>query len=195
MKEANTKLITETISNNLINKGYNQDPRGQEEVEFSNRQFMFEQYKMLVESAHKIEERRGNSNNVFIGINTILVSVMIHINPVQLSKLDIYNIFSLLFLTLIGILLSWDWLKVISSYKKLNSLNYFLIEEFEKLLPTYVFSLRGKMETDQLYLKKSSRANVILIGENVLPKAFLTIYNICFFFVIIIFFRKINLVY
>ena len=37
-----------------------------EEVEFSNRQFMFEQYKMLVESAHKIEERRGNSNNVFI---------------------------------------------------------------------------------------------------------------------------------
>ena len=165
MKEANTKLITETISSNLINKRYNQEPRGKEEVEFSNRQFMFEQYKMLVESAHKIEERRGNSNNVFIGINTILISVMIHVYPAQLSKLDIYNMFPLLFLTLIGILLSWDWLKVISSYKKLNSLNYFLIEEFEKLLPTYVFSLRGKMETDQLDLKRSSRANVILIGE------------------------------
>jgi len=38
MKEANTKLITETISSNLINKRYNQEPRGKEEVEFSNRQ-------------------------------------------------------------------------------------------------------------------------------------------------------------
>jgi hypothetical protein len=39
---------------------------------------------------------------------------------------------------------------VIASYKKLNSLNYSLIEAFENLLPTYVFSLRGKMEAEEI---------------------------------------------
>ncbi len=140
---------------------------------------------MLVDSAHKIEERRGGSNNIFIGINTILVSVLVHL--AQFTKIETSDMPLVPFLTLIGILISWDWLQVIGSYKKLNSLNYSLIKSFENLLPTRVFSLRGKMETEQPNSKPGTRANIILISENLLPKAFLSIYSIYFIIVLIIF--------
>lgn len=189
MNETNTNVIVDRISKSLHNKNYDAMHSSGNALEFSNRNIMFEQYRLLVDSAHKIEERRGGSNNIFIGINTILMSILAH--PEQLAKIGAYDISLLPFLTLIGILISLDWLKVIASYKRLNSLNYSLIESFENLLPTYVFSLRGKMETEQSDPKPSSRANIILISENLLPKAFLSIYSIYLAAVLIMFLKSI----
>jgi hypothetical protein len=192
MKGIDSTTITDKISKKLINIDFTPGYHGDSQGYLSNRQLLFEQYKLLVDSAHKNEERRGNSNNIFIGINTVLVSILIQIHPDQLSKAEINYIPPLSFLILIGILISWEWLKVIASYKRLNSLNYSLIENFETYLPTYVFSLRGKMETEEDDLKRSSRANVILIRENLLPKAFLLIYSIYFVTVMIIFFINLS---
>jgi hypothetical protein len=190
IKEINTKLIASRISKNLMNKDVDKDYRNQNQIEYSNKNLMFEQYKLLVDSSHKIEERRASSNNIFIGINTLLITILVQIHPKQLGDVEVGNIITLLCLILIGILISWDWLKVIASYKKLNSLNYSLIEAFENLLPTYVFSLRGKMEAEEADSSKpSSRANIILISENLLPKAFVLIYSIYFLTILIIFFR------
>lgn len=176
MSDASSQIILDKISKNLINSQYEPNNRGKDEVQFSNKLYMFEQYKLLIDSAHKIEERRGGSNNIFIGINTIIVSVLsssINLTPGDMSRIPL-----LVSLIIIGMLVAWDWLRVTASYKKLNFLNYALIESFERLFPTYVFSLRAKMETEGEEQNKKHRANIILLKESLLPKVFLLIYAI-----------------
>jgi hypothetical protein len=187
MDDQSIKLAADTIASNLINQDFHPSSINSSESTPSNRALMFEQYKMLVDSAQRIEERRGGSNGIFIGINTILVSVLLHTE--QLSKMQFGDMFLAAFLALIGILISWDWLKVISSYKNLNSLNYTLMKSFENILPTRVFSLRGKIENEQQDSKLSNRANIILISENLLPKTFLVIYSVYLLMIFVIFYK------
>lgn len=189
MEEINSKLILDRISKDLINGPVDINYQGEHEVTFSNKSIMVEQYKLLVDSSHKIEERRGASNNVFIGINTILVSVLA--NSPKLIKIEIYYIPLIALLGFIGILISYDWLKVINSYKKLNFLNYALIHSLENLLPTYVFSLRAKLEAEEAEQKIKNRGSSVLMNEKLLPKVFLSIYFIYCLTVIIIFLYKI----
>jgi hypothetical protein len=189
MEEINSKLILDRISKDLINGSVDIAYQGEHEVSFSNKNIMIEQYKLLVDSSHKIEERRGASNSVFIGINTILVSVLA--NSPKLIKIEIYYIPFIASLGFIGILISYDWLKVINSYKKLNFLNYALIQSLENFLPSYVFSLRAKLEAEEPGQKIKNRGSSVLMNEKLLPKVFLSIYFIYFLTVIIIFFYKI----
>lgn len=183
MRKSNSQLIIDKVSKNLINSQFDPKIKNEGEVIFSNKNFMFEQYKLLIESAHKIEEQRGGSNNIFIGINTIIVSVLI--NSANLATTDMLRIPLLASLIIIGMLVAWDWMRIINSYKKLNFLNYSLIESFEGSLPTFVFSLRAKMEAEGAEQKIKNRANIILINENLLPKAFLLIYTIALLAILI----------
>ena len=176
--------INDMVSKKLINLNYDITKRNENEFLFSNRQTMFEQYKLLVDSSHKIEERRSGSNSIFLGINTILASFLIR--PSQLSELQAIDLPLLVLLVLIGIFISWDWLKVTASYKQLNSINYSLIQSFEKNLPTFVFSLRAEIEVAQTKQEITGKANVVLIKENILPKVFMLFYFIYFFTIIII---------
>lgn len=176
--------INDNVSKKLINVNYNITKRNENEVLFSNRQIMFEQYKLLVESSHKIEERRSGSNSIFLGINTILASFLIR--PSQLSELQAIDLPLIVLLVLIGMFISWDWLKVTASYKQLNSINYSLIQSFEKILPTFVFSLRAEIEVAQTKQEITGKANVILVKENILPKVFMLFYFIYFITIIII---------
>ncbi|CAF4215654.1 unnamed protein product [Rotaria magnacalcarata] len=168
MEEINSQLIFDKISKDLINDSVNIDYQGEHEIAFSSKSIILEQYKLLVDSSHKIEERRSSSNNVFIGINTILVSVLA--NSPKLIKIEIYYLPFIASLGFIGILISYDWLKVINSYKKLNFLNYALIQSLEKFLPTYVFSLRAKLEAEQPDQKIKNRGNTGAAAAASLPE-------------------------
>jgi hypothetical protein len=108
------------------------------------------------------------------------------IRPSQLSELQAIDLPLLVLLVLIGMLISWDWLKVTASYKQLNSINYYLIKYFEKILPTFAFSLRAEIEVAHTTQKTTGKANVILIKENILPKIFMLFYCIYFFTIITI---------
>ena len=180
MDKINSQEINDEIKKMLINKTADfENRRNQADVEFTDKQLMFEQYKLLIDSSHKIDERRGNSNNFFVSINTIFISFLLS-NSTKLKDLDTIYIPFLELLVLVGIIIAWYWLRVINSYKKLNYVNYSLIQALEKLLPTFTFSLRGKIEADQDDNQASNRANIILIKENILPKLFLFIYILCF---------------
>ncbi len=183
MNKTYIDYINNNFSKKLINTDYDITKRRENEVLFSNRQIMFEQYKLLVDSSHNIEERRGGSNSIFLGINTILTSFLVR--PSQLSELRATDLPILILLVLVGIFISWDWLKVTNSYKQLNSINYCLIKFFEKNFPAYVFSLRAEIEVAQTDQEITGRANVILVKENVLPKVFMFFYFIYFFTIII----------
>lgn len=176
MNPIDNKLIKDRIEQKLSNNESPIFPREANEVLFSNKQFAFEQYKLLVDSSHKIEERRSGTNSIFLGLNTLLASFLIR--PSQLTDLKIMDIPFLIVLVLIGIFISWDWIKVTEAYKRLNFINYCMIQSFEKKLPTNVFSLRGEIEEGMAEEPKSSgsKANIILIRENLLIKLFLLFY-------------------
>lgn len=172
-----------SMSQKLFNSDYEIYKKAENEFLFSNKQIMFEQYKLLIDSAHKVEERRSGSNSVFLGINTLLSSLLVR--PSQLSVAQEKDLIMLFLLILIGVLISWNWVRVIDSYKKLNFINFLLIEDFEKFLPTKVFSLRAELEEIKSGKKKQqdfekTKANVILTRESLLPEVFILFYIIYF---------------
>lgn len=190
MSEAFNNIINDKINKELLNqKACFERQRNPPDVEFSDKQFMFEQYKLLIDSVHKVEERRGVSNNFFVSINTILISFVLT-NPLKTYDVAMKYIPLLALLVLVGIIISWDWLRVIDSYKKLNYINYSLTQALEKLLPTCIFSLRGEIEAMQAAQKPSNRFNVILIQEKSLPQLFLLIYSLYLLIIIFVVFAK-----
>lgn len=171
--------LKKIISKNLINIKADPKKRNENEVLFSNKQILFEQYKLLIDSAHKIEERRSGSNSVFLGVNTLLSSFLI--NPLQLKTIQLKDIPLLALLVLIGIFICFDWVKLTSSYKKLNYVNLLLIQSIEELLPSKIFALRAELEIQPIKPnnnQEQDKANVVLEKENTLQKVFLWFYII-----------------
>jgi hypothetical protein len=177
MDDAYAELVRSKISKKLINADFDPACIGQNVV-FSNKQIMLEQYKLLVDSAHKGEERRAASNNIFLSINSLIASFFIR--PTQILNMQEKDIPISIFIGLIGMFISWEWLKVNASYKKLNFINYALINSLEKLFPANVFSLRAQIEIEPQEEKPTNVGSIILTKENLLPKAFFLLYLIYF---------------
>lgn len=177
------KQAENSITLKLFNQDFDIKQRKDSEVLFSNKQILFEQYKMLVDSAYKTEERRNGSNNMFLGINTLLSSFIVR--PSQIAMTQLIDIPLLFLLTLLGVFLCKEWLEVTTSYKKLNSINLLLIQHFEKKLPSYIFSLRTEIETNQDKTNTTDKANIVLNKENFLPKTFILFYSVYFITIII----------
>jgi hypothetical protein len=146
-------------------------------VNFNNpteKQEFFDQYKMIVESAQKTEERRKDVNNTFITINWIFFaafSQMVHLNEVKAGSALMLG-----FLLIVAIFISIHWLVLIDSFKRLNFINYSLIQSFENLMPTMVFSLRTDVMAE--LEGGANKGNVILEKETLIPKLFLILYTI-----------------
>lgn len=171
--------LKENISKNLLNSKFEIQKRSDTELLFSNKQLMFEQYRLLIDSAHKIEERRSASNNIFLGVNTLLSSFMV--SPYQLLKAELKDLSMLISLTLVGMFICFDWIKVTASYK-INYINFLLIKSFEELLPSKVFSLRAELEQikPEFKVQEHDKANIILAKENTLQKLFAYFYVVYF---------------
>ena len=172
MKEKYIAKVKSEISEKLINPNF--DPNNKEKS-----QELFEQYKLLVDSAHKGEEKRGNSSNIFLGVNSLIASFLIHPATVT-HNLETKDLSISVLFTFIGIFISWEWLRVIRSYKNLNFINYVMINALEALLPSSTFSLRAKIEMGIASEKSSNVGNAVLVKENLLPLAFILLYLIYF---------------
>lgn len=147
----------------------------------ANRQTLFEQYKLLVDSSQKVEERRKDSNNIFIAINSIFLTFLTQVT--HFTELNFEKFLVLCLLLFIGVIICWDWFKLINSYKQFNYINYSLIYTFERILPARLFSLRTDIlsELDE----PDEKANAILTKETIIPKLFLMTYITLFFIVLI----------
>lgn len=94
---------------------------------------LLEQYKLYVESAQKISERRLNSSNFFLAINSSLVAVF----GIVLSSFGHHRWNAAIPLT--GIFVSFVWLRLVKSYKDLNTTKFVVIHELETHLPAALF--------------------------------------------------------
>ncbi len=111
-------------------------------------------YKLYVEMADRISQRRQSANSFFLTLNSVIVAL---VGYVQLDPTDDKGrpIFYAL-IALSGIVLSYLWYRLIRSYKDINSGKFTVIHEIESLLPIRPYdaewTVLGRGERRDLYL-------------------------------------------
>lgn len=99
----------------------------EEDYGLNYKNHILEQYKLYVEMADRISQRRATANTFFISVNTFLIAV------VTLFDVNNYLIFRLV--ALVGIVLCFAWYYLLNSYKHLNCGKFKIVLQIEKLLP------------------------------------------------------------
>ena len=94
---------------------------------------LFEQYKLYVESAEKISERRVSANNYLLTVNSLLITLygLLAASPYKGSWAVLVPI--------AGLLVSITWCRIITSYRDLNTVKFKVIHELEQQLPAALY--------------------------------------------------------
>jgi len=92
---------------------------------------LFEQYKLYLEMADRISQRRQTANSFFLTINTALVGIVGYLSLGRATP----GVDSFVAVGLAGMVLCYTWYRIIRSYKDLNTAKFKVVHEMEKLLP------------------------------------------------------------
>ncbi|MGJ3251840.1 MAG: RipA family octameric membrane protein [Elainellaceae cyanobacterium] len=104
-----------------------------------NSQIMFEQYKLYVETMEKLVERRQVANSFFLTANAFLITLSgFSIGNIDDSS-ESSKIFSLIGISISGVLLSAIWLRLNKYYGLMNQAKFSVIHALEKKLPIALF--------------------------------------------------------
>lgn len=132
-----------------------------------NTDLIFEQYKLAIEMADRISNRRENANKFFLSINSVLFA--------SISSNNIFIKDFQFLIIVLWILLSIIWVITISNYRNLNSVKFKIICEIEKDLPISIYWKEWEMLKLKIWHKPFSNM------EKVIPILF-----IIFFIILII---------
>ena len=91
---------------------------------------LLEQYKLYVEMADKISERRQSANSFFLAINTALVTALGIVWGEGFLKLSWYSIVGAA-----GMVLCYSWWSLLKSYRDLNAGKFTVVHAIEQHLP------------------------------------------------------------
>lgn len=105
-----------------------------------------EQYKLYVEMADRVSNRRSSLNNFYLTLNTAALAVLAN-TPISASKMLMLTISAL------GFFISILWSQKISSYRNLNKVKFGIINEIENNLPIMPY----KHEWDILKLEQAAK--------------------------------------
>jgi len=119
-----------------------------------------EQYKMFVESAEKISEKRVNQNNIYLTFSLFIFS-FISVSTLPQKTLYIF--------CALGIIIAITWFFTIDNYRKRNKVKYAIINEYEK-----ENGLKWFAEEE----KRISVLPDLTFLEKILPVIFIVIYII-----------------
>ena len=133
---------------------------------------ILELYKLHVEMADRVSQRRAVANNWFITINSSIFSLGSYIG----IKGNLREVALLCFL---GLCLALIWRALIGSYKKLNSAKFKVINAIEKKhLPIKPYSDEYK------HYKEDKRKDFTTVEKSI-PTALMIIYSLAFIYVVI----------
>lgn len=123
-------------------------------------------YKLCIEDAGKVSERRMKNNQYFIVLHSALISF---IATLYVKETTIKIVFAILFLSLLGAVLCYLWKKSILSYKELNSAKFNVICDIEKNLEYKCFTaewniLKNSNKYKTLSSHETQTANIFLIA-------------------------------
>lgn len=126
-------------------------------------------YKMLVDMADKVSQRRQNANNFYLSVNTALIGASAYISAINPAQ----SIVNTVLISVAGLLVCILWKRNIDSYKDLNSGKFHVITELEKALPISPYAA----EWEELERGKSkSRYRPFHTVEILVPYVFLAVH-------------------
>jgi hypothetical protein len=132
---------------------------------------LLEQYKLYVESADKISDRRSLSNNFFLSINAVLLSGIGVALGTQTRGTSIFPIFT----SLSGILFCIAWVQMVKSYRNLNRAKFEVIQEMERVLPAKMFTVEWTKFKSRDAVERSKELTDV---EKIVPLMFILCYLI-----------------
>lgn len=94
---------------------------------------LFEQYKLYVESAERVSERRVSANSYLLTVNAFLVTLY------GILAASPYKSYWTILVPVAGVLVSLTWFRIITSYRDLNSVKFRVIHELEQHLPAALY--------------------------------------------------------
>ena len=103
---------------------------------------LLEQYKLYIEMADKVSERRQSANNYFLTVNSLLVSLF---GVISGFGIDIEQNIWWYFIPFAGLLVSITWVTLIRSYRQLNSGKFKVIHKLESQLPAALYCTEWKI--------------------------------------------------
>ncbi len=135
-------------------------------------QHLIEQYKLYVEMADRISQRRGTTNTFFLTFNTAIVAALAGFYQQVPSKVSIA-------LYLAASVMAITWALLLRSYRNLNSAKFEVIGEIEKRLPAQMYyaaewKALGEGKNYKKYIPLS-------VTETIVPVIFFFIYIYLFF--------------
>ena len=129
---------------------------------------LMEQYKLYVEMADRISQRRMTTNTFFMSVNAFLVTLV--------TLFSDGNLLALIAVSLTGVIFSFAWYFLLENYKKLNSGKFKVVHDMEALLPYAPYDVEwdklGRGKDKNLYWPLSHL-------ERALPAVFGVLY-VCF---------------
>jgi len=97
------------------------------------RDHLLEQYKLYVDSAQKVSEKRISASNYLLTVSSSLLTLF-GIVATQIAGTW------LIIIPFAGLLVSFAWFSMVRSYKDLNSAKFKVIHELEEHLPAALFA-------------------------------------------------------
>lgn len=140
-----------------------------------DKEIYFEQYKMLVDSAEKVSDKRMSANNYFLTVNTAIISLT---GMLLTSKILLLNFNLVKLVGLMGLAICVIWFFIVLSYKQLNSGKFKMIHKLEKKLPIKLFADEWKELGEGKSLRKYIPLSHI---EIIVPIVFFCLYLILLF--------------
>lgn len=135
-------------------------------------EIFFEQYKLYVQSALEISQRRNSANTYFLTINTFLFTAL---GGASVAGLEVLQLGWVFFISMAGIVLCYYWFRLIQSYKGLNKGKFKIIHQMEERLPVKLF----KDEWDILG-EDSTKYHLVTDVEMKIPWVFSALYIVLF---------------
>lgn len=89
---------------------------------------LLEQYKLYVEMADKISERRQSANSYFLSVNSALLAFVGYLTTKETTEY-------LWLLGVAGMILSYLWYRLVRSYRDLNTAKFLVVHAIEQQLP------------------------------------------------------------
>lgn len=132
---------------------------------------LLESYKIAINMADKISDRRALANNFFLTLNTAILAF----SGIKAKTLVLFA----------GILVCIDWLLLLRNYQQLNQAKFEVINKLEKKLSLNIMSLEWDILQQNGYKTLSSR-------EQIIPITFICVYSVWIFVEHQIFFFKIS---
>lgn len=144
-------------------------------VDQIDKALLLEQYKIFLQTSEDLVLRRQNVNNFYISINSAIIAIFSALFAVDLSG-EVRFFLSILF-SLVGIVLSVAWIKILVAYGNLNSSKMKIISSIEKHLPASLYDAEWAALSDKLNKK---RYVSFTDNEKRIPTIFIIIYSAIF---------------